>query len=135
MKEMEIEYEKNVRKKVSLNVSLAEKVAWFKRMREFEFEKSLAHGVRQCVRMQFDYSIVDNEVVEHEFQRKPPEIEKAILNFKDYTDSTKISVIVRGDEFKMLQKKKFALEYRSVEALMIDSVRRILSIPPYGIAS
>lgn len=122
--------------KVNLYIDVAEKVAWWARLQEFDLdERKLAYGLRECIRIAYDYEYDAEEqaIASRLGNVKPPEVEQFVFDYDNYKGSTIVCLVLPVYELVHWRKLRNELGFTSLEKLAKDGIRKVLSITPYGV--
>ena len=116
--------------KVNLYVDLAEKVAWWERLKYFVLDEyKLANGLRECVRIFYEYELDSEEgVVSRISSLKPPQAEAYVLDYDNFKGSTVICIVLPIIELEHWRRLRNKHEYSSLEKMAKDAIRTVLSI-------
>jgi hypothetical protein len=127
--------------KVNLYMTDAEKVAWWERLNEYGFSyMGLSKGIKQVMQHTLGYGVhIDFKrrgfyYIERVKKAVPPPCEPAFLDLKNYPRETVIGLTVKPGEEQLWREEMYRnTKIRSLRAFVLDTVRKTLSIPPYGL--
>lgn len=118
-------------KVLKIRISEAERKAWWDRIVEFELPAHMAKAVRECVRMEIGYEVVDDKAWDKAYEFRLPEFPPAVLDVVNYP-KPEVDIVVRVCEAELNKWRieKVKRQYSSMEKMIIGIMRKALSVEP-----